>query len=518
MDNYSTLDPMEAKIEAFLGEHQCKQKSGPDIVSFLTSLDGVSFDRNRSRLAKGLRIRRGTLDTLFQQSRPETSETGSGSSLTFPDIEPLDERVNGAELLNEIEGVFRRHIVLQVHGVTIATLWSVFSWTFNHFDTCPILFVTSPQKRCGKTTFLTLLSKLTSRTLSASNITPAALFRVIEAVQPTLVIDEADSFIKENEELRGIVNSGHTRATAFVIRTVGDDHEPRKFSTWAPKVFAGIGGLSDTLEDRSIRLELKRKTKSEKVHRITRTVDARYKEITRKIARWTQDNEENFKTVVPSLPEISNDRAFDNWTPLAVIASVAGGKWPEAVRQAILEIEGGSGESDSEPLSIELLKAIKEIFAWRSEKTITTHDLVEALRSLEDGPWETGINYGKGIDPRTLSRWLKPYGIRPGTIRTSSGTLKGYKFSDFLDTFSRYIPENPTFCRHNDTNENPSHSTEKIYPTQETSVTDENSSQMPIPSHCVVVSDKNPVSGEEKSFSEKTGSVFEDYEFIEVDW
>jgi putative DNA primase/helicase len=35
-----------------------------------------------------------------------------------------------------------------------------------------------------------------------------------------LLIDEADSFMKDNEELRGILNSGHTKAAAHVIRNV----------------------------------------------------------------------------------------------------------------------------------------------------------------------------------------------------------------------------------------------------------------------------------------------------------
>lgn len=44
--------------------------------------------------------------------------------------------------------------------------------------------------------------------------------------KPTMLIDEADTFLCDNDELRGVLNTGHTRATAYVIRTVGEDHEP----------------------------------------------------------------------------------------------------------------------------------------------------------------------------------------------------------------------------------------------------------------------------------------------------
>ena len=51
---------------------------------------------------------------------------------------------------------------------------------------------------------------------------PAAVFRVIEETQPTLLIDEADTFLQGNDELRGILNSGYTRKTAYVVRVAGN--------------------------------------------------------------------------------------------------------------------------------------------------------------------------------------------------------------------------------------------------------------------------------------------------------
>jgi hypothetical protein len=65
--------------------------------------------------------------------------------------------------------------------------------------------------------------------------------------------------VKLSDELRGIVNAGHTRDSAFTVRAEGDRNEPRLFSTWAPKLVAAIGRLPDTIEDRSIRIVLTRK-------------------------------------------------------------------------------------------------------------------------------------------------------------------------------------------------------------------------------------------------------------------
>ena len=135
-------------------------------------------------------------------------------------------------------------------------------------DIAPILAITSPEKRCGKSTVLAMLMRLVLRPLPAANLTAAALFRAIQAWAPTLLIDEADIFTQNSDELRGVINSGHTRELAYVIRTVADDHEPRKFSTWGAKAIASIGKLSDTNADRSIEIPLKRKLPGEHVQKL----------------------------------------------------------------------------------------------------------------------------------------------------------------------------------------------------------------------------------------------------------
>ena len=63
-----------------------------------------------------------------------------------------------------------------------------------------------------------------------ASVTPAAIFRVVEAYRPAVLVDEADTFLRDNDELRGVINSGHRRGGS-VLRTVGDDHEPRPAGT-----------------------------------------------------------------------------------------------------------------------------------------------------------------------------------------------------------------------------------------------------------------------------------------------
>jgi len=64
------------------------------------------------------------------------------------------------------------------------------TWFIDVVRVAPLAVITSPEKRCGKTLLLSLMGRLVARAITASNISPAALFRTIDAWQPTLLIDE----------------------------------------------------------------------------------------------------------------------------------------------------------------------------------------------------------------------------------------------------------------------------------------------------------------------------------------
>ena len=175
------------------------------------------------------------LDKLVRDARVEAEE--AEFALPHWNVEPWNAEVSGAKLLDDIEKEFRRYIVLPDGAGEALALWTLHAWTTDAGDISPFLVLVSPTKRCGKTNVLIILLYLTPRSELASNISASALFRYVEEVRPTLLIDEADSFVKGNEEMRGILNSGQTRAAAHVIRNVetNGEHKPRRFSTWAPE-------------------------------------------------------------------------------------------------------------------------------------------------------------------------------------------------------------------------------------------------------------------------------------------
>ncbi|MFC0712253.1 DUF3631 domain-containing protein [Azorhizophilus paspali] len=364
------------------------------------------------------------------------SEAAAGTSELFPEVTLWPEPVDGAELLEELSAIIRRHVIADPPTVHAAALWAAFTWFIDVVDVAPIANITAPEPRCGKSVLLGVLARLVCRPLTVSNIAPAALFRSIELWSPTLLIDEVDAFLAEHEEARGILNAGFTRDSAFVIRCVGDDHMPTRFNVWGAKVLCGIGRIAATLIDRSIPLRLRRKLPGERTTKIRHADHAAFAELAGKLARFALDNREAVRTARPAEIEGLNDRANDCWEPLLAIAKAAGGDWPRLARHAAITLHGLEGETPS--IGAELLASIRDAFDSRRTDRLSTADLLEALAEDDEAPW-AAWNRGKPMTPHQLSKRLTEFGIKSTTVRIGLRTPKGYMREQFEEAWNRYL-------------------------------------------------------------------------------
>jgi len=386
----------------------------------------------------GIRAPVNLVKAALQSTRTD-HDSQQGQMVIFENVEPWADPVDGNQLVRDIRGTFRDHAKLPNGGATLLAFWVLHAYVFDIADISPFLGITSPEKRCGKTVVLSILKALVRRPLATANITPAAVFRTIEKYCPTLLIDEADTFVLENNELRGVLNSGHTKASAFVIRTVGDDHEPRIFATWCPRVFALIGDLPATLEDRSIRLRMQRKTAKENVKRFrVQKIAKKLEIIRRKAARWALDNLEALRDAEPDVPEELNDRAQDNWRPLLAIADAIGGCWPKRARKVSLMLSAPEAAEENSN-SIKLLADIRNIFQKKGADKLHTETILNHLHRMEERPWAE-LKMGKPITATQLARLLKKYDIGPREVWRHGRNLRGYELADFQNLFRRYLP------------------------------------------------------------------------------
>jgi putative DNA primase/helicase len=422
----SKLPPCGADLEGKLTELRA-------LLPELAKLKPLDYSARRASIAKKYGVSVTALDAEVSELR-EPEETAQG--LIFTDTVPADEVVSGAQLLTDLRDIFKRYVILPDHAPEALAAWTVLTWAVDSFDLLAMLHVSSPQKRCGKSTLMGLLHELVRRALLATSATPAALFRLIEQHAPTLLLDEADAWMRENEELRGIINGGHTRMTARVLRVVGDDHDVASFSTFCPKVISGIGHVADTIEDRSITIGMQRKLPRDRIESMRGVT---FGPIRARCARWAADHEAALRDADPAIPDGLDDRAADNWFPLLAIADEAGGDWPERVRKAAVAL---SGRREDQSAAVLLLADIQELLKSRSDDPVPSAVIVEHLCALEGRPWPEW-RHGRPMSATGLARMLGKFEIHPRTVRTGTGakaTAKGYHRAQFEDAFRRYLP------------------------------------------------------------------------------
>lgn len=407
----------------------------------LRGADALRVSAVRSKLVSLLKDR-GLRDAgrLVDSAIGAKSDPAATDAPFLADVEPWPDPVDGAVMLNDVVALLRNYMVLPARAVEAIALWCLQAFLMTVWSTSPILAVLSPVKRCGKSTLMELVQVLVPRGLLVSNLSTSSLFRVVEAFSPTLLSDEADSWLSdETSELRGVFNSGWRRGTAKVLRCDGDDHEPTIFSTWAPKSIAAIGKLPGTIEDRSIVVQLRRKTAAEAVARFRHDrVEAEALPLRRQLRRWADDHAAVVARLDPDDLDELHDRASDNWRPLRTLAAALGADWPARADASALALSGVTAEADDN-IGVQLLGDIKTVFEDKAEDALPSSMLALALAELTDRPWAEW-SHGKPITTNKLARLLAPFGVAPANVRIGAKVPKSYTRHAFCDAWDRYLP------------------------------------------------------------------------------
>jgi len=345
----------------------------------------------------------------------------------------------GMLALDATETFIARYVSLTGHQLTAVTLWVAVSHTLDAFEVVPYLQVTSATKQTGKTRLLEVLEGLVARPWMTGRTSAAALVRKM-ASRPTLLLDETDAAFASDQEyseaLRGVLNSGYkVNGYASLCVGSGGSIEVRDFPTFGLKALAGIGHLPDTVADRSIRIELKRKIRTEPVEKYRlRTARPEAAPIHAKLAAWGARIVPRLGEVYPDVPDALTDRMQDIWEPLVVLADEAGGTWPARVRAAAIALSGSKDEDD---ISVELLHDIRRIFQDKDLDFIQTANLINLLTSLETRPWGDW-RQGRPISGRRVASMLKAFSIVP--VMNSQTNTRGYYLDRFVAAWARYLP------------------------------------------------------------------------------
>ena len=406
----------------------------------------INLRHRIKRECKGIRI--GDLDKAIDRLTGGRERDRQGQPIEWQNPELWPEPVDGAAILDEVATIVRLYVQMPEPTADAVALWIVHTWLHDRLEISTFLNVTSATARCGKSLLMEVLGALVLRPLPVSGrITPAALFRIIERDEPTLLLDEADTYFREDPELRGIFNGSQRRDSAYVVRCVGDDHEPRNFKTWSAKAISGIGNLPDTVRDRSLVIRLDRRPPH--VGDLPRWRERNrqdIEDIRKKLARLISDNANSTlaRRNAVVYPPCLHDRARDAWEAPFAIADCAGGEWAAEGGRAWRAAEAISANTEDETGQREMLLAdIHKVFRETGDpESLPTEFILEKLKAMDDRPWPE-YRRGNPLTPRGLASLLGPFGIAPGTIRadgiaTAGGTAKGYKRNAFVQVWKNY--------------------------------------------------------------------------------
>jgi putative DNA primase/helicase len=423
-------------------------------IQWLASLGNLDYENERAAAAKRLNARRIKLDEAVGAKREQLAKESFDEDETQVRLgpEPWHEPVtNIAAVLSQASDELAKYVVATREQRDTAVLWALHTFFVHHefvyLAISPRLAIQAAAPMCGKTLLLELLDHLVCRPLLAASLTPAVVYRTIDAFQPCLLIDEADKFMRSNRnpELVGILNASHHRRTATVPRSVpcpDGSWEIRLFSAWCTYAFTGVGRLEDQSQSRCISIVLKRALPDElgALSTVEDGVSQVLLDCGRKFARWAQDQRALPETKVPG-EILYRDR--DNWRPLLRIAQLVGDEWLD---RAVAAAAFANGATRSVGAIVPLLADIREVFGGRER--ITTDALLAGMLALPEPSvdWTTAYK-GRPINAYYLRSQLKDVINAPEherKWRERNGKVqvdcRGYLKKHFKDAFDRYLP------------------------------------------------------------------------------
>ena len=407
-----------------------------DIPAAKKELHRIEMDPAQfAALAKVLAKRLGTTKRALGAFEYDEGAREESKAINIPPTAaPWEGEVKAAAVLDEVCATLARFVWMKPSHNRAVALWIVLSYLHDVVDILPLLLITSPEEECGKTTLAELVYNLSNRPIAASNISSAAVYRTIKDDCPTLILDEADTYLREDEILRGVINSGHKRKFAFVIRVVNDKGDTGQFTTWCPKTIAMIGLPKRTILSRSIHNRLGRKPKNIKTEKLKEHHYQEFEELRRKISRLANDIRGQVKAFKD---ESLDNRAGDNWQPLFAIAAAAGEEWLQEAKLAAQRISKKDAE-EMKGFGRYLLESLDQIIQEKRKKEniepterifLRSLDLCNELNQDQEAPWKDKPD---GIDALRLSKTLKEYDIVPKRAREGSDRCKGY-WSDEIE-------------------------------------------------------------------------------------
>jgi hypothetical protein len=182
-------------------------------------------------------------------------------------ISQLRYEYSPAALLKELEFFIYNHVEMpddKPEYYLILALWVMQTYTIEHFTASPIIYAHG-QKASGKSRLGSVLNELAFRGMFITDPTDAAMFRICESYNPTILIDEIILLGKfGNPQLANLLKSRY-KNTCVVPRCnmliKNKDDVVEFFNIWGPTVLTTTENLGDYIDDRALEFLMKKNTR-----------------------------------------------------------------------------------------------------------------------------------------------------------------------------------------------------------------------------------------------------------------
>lgn len=323
----------------------------------------------------------------------------------------------------------------------VIAVWSAGTYLFPAFPAYPYLQQTG-EKGSGKTKLHDVLECTAFNALKVIDPTPAVLFRLVHALRPTLLIDEAEKMnTEEGQEVRGIINAGYKRG-ATVPRCEGEGHELKFFEVYGPKCLAGIRGLGAVTEDRCITVVMFKPKPGEARQNIAvNPADGEWQTIRNGFYRLPFTCAGKIASCVDGLrlPDWLRARDRELWLPLLQIASLVDDEAELGVFDDVLGLAWESINQKGLTFDAEaIIGLLDSMLDGKDRLQIHPVDLVEGL--------EQSLNRRGRISPEWVAARLRNLGFKKADPpRDRKGVIYEVTAEKLSEVRWRYNPpEQPT--------------------------------------------------------------------------
>lgn len=324
----------------------------------------------------------------------------------------------------------------------LLALWAAHTHVALETYTTPRLVLDSPMPGSGKTTVLEHLQRLCLRPIQAASISsPALLARMLDREMRTILIDEVDRSLDPKkpgvEDLIAILNSGYKRGGTrpVLVPGQGGTWDVAEMTTYSPVAMAGNSpALPDDTRSRSIRVLLMPDLYGTVESSDWEEIEPTAVELGENLAETLDRFRDDIRTVRPPLPARCVGRVKEKWHPLARVAAVAGGRWPDAATALItrdledIDMEREEGLMKLPP-AVVLLRDLHTVWG-DTEAFIGTPTLVGRLVALNPDYWGDQSAYGRQLTAQRMGRMLTQ-SAKVRATKNAASTSRGYNRQSF---------------------------------------------------------------------------------------